>query len=106
MRNDPLPQRLAHSFCRAARGSWQIFEAAQELCSADEVHTSPRDLFDLGQVQPAPPSGPASSVLEEQHIFRRSRAEHGPRAGRVLQLQAARVFAVRATEASGEGHAS
>ena len=37
MRNHPFPTRPAHSFCRAARGSWQIFEEAQELRSTDKL---------------------------------------------------------------------
>ena len=38
----PFPTRPAHSFCRAARGSWQIFEEAEELCSTDKLpHHAP-----------------------------------------------------------------
>ena len=41
MRNHPFPTHPAHSFCRAARGSWQIFEEAEELRSTDKL---PRDV--------------------------------------------------------------
>ena len=37
VRNHPSRTRSAHSFCRAARGSWQIFEEAQELRLADKL---------------------------------------------------------------------
>ena len=37
MRNHPFPTRPAHSFCRAARGSWQIFEEQQQPRSADKL---------------------------------------------------------------------
>ena len=36
MRNNPLSQRLAHSFCRAARGRCDLFEWRQLLRSTDK----------------------------------------------------------------------
>ena len=101
MSNHPFLTRPAHSFwfCRAQRGSWQIFEEAQKLRSTDKLPQgaalSPSSLV----------QAPASR--EERRFFRRSRAGQGPRAGRwrCRLVQAARVLAVGATEAGGEGHA-
>ena len=36
VRNNPFSQRLAHSFCRAARGRCDLFEWRQELHSTDK----------------------------------------------------------------------
>ena len=88
MRKPPrLTARLAQSFCRAARGRRQAwrqaaafsFEEAKEQLSADKLPLVAAfcPFRFAAEVHPAPPSAPASFILEEQLLIGRPRDEQG-----------------------------